>query len=503
MRDKERGVRAAPELAFRSRRSRPALPNPALLDAIDRYDFPTFVRRCFRTLSPGTPFLPNWHINALSFHLDQVRLGKVRRLIVNQSPRSLKSIVSSVAFPAFVLGHEPTKRLIVVSYSSELAAKHANDFRAILKSEWYRRLFPATRISRMKDTEVEVATTRGGYRLATSIDGTITGRGGDIIIVDDPLKPIDALSDPRRERVNEWFNHTLLSRLDNKQHGAIIVVMQRLHVDDLSGNLSKASDEWHLLSLPAIAEEEQQIQIGKDLYHPRRVGDLLHEEREPLSVLKTLQSRLGSDTFAAQYQQCPIPPGGAMIRRTWIQRYDRPPEIGASSYIVQSWDTASKAGGENDFSVCTTWLIEAQKFYLLHVLRGRFDYPELKARAISHAQHYKPSRILIEDSGVGTALIAEMQRVGLTAIAVKPERDKITRMSIQSGKFESGQVFLPREAPWLPDLEAELFAFPNGRHDDQVDSISQALAHAPPSDVWDDNTLANFDKFMFGLALFR
>lgn len=210
------------------------------LDEACRQDFTSFIHRCFDLLTPGRRFSPNWHIEALAFRLEQVRLGKIRRLIINMPPRSLKSIVTSVAFPAFVLGHDPTRRLIVASYGSELAVKHANDFRVILNSAGLKSMFPGTRISPKKNTESEVVTTRGGYRLATSVDGTLTGRGGDIIIVDDPLKPSDALSDSKREHVNEWYRNTLLTRLDDKVNGAIVIVMQRLHVDDLCGTLLKA-----------------------------------------------------------------------------------------------------------------------------------------------------------------------------------------------------------------------------------------------------------------------
>src|SRR5205807_8848116 len=158
----------------------------------------------------------------------------------------------------------PTQRVICVSYGSDLATKHANDFRAILGSDWYKKTFPGTRVSRVKNTEAEVLTTRNGFRLATSIEGTLTGRGGDIIIIDDPLKPADALSDPKRERVNDWYNNTLLSRLDDKRHGAIVLVMQRLHMYDLTGTLLDVSDEWTVLKFPAIAEEEEKVPIGEN-----------------------------------------------------------------------------------------------------------------------------------------------------------------------------------------------------------------------------------------------
>src|SRR3954452_21161599 len=168
---------------------------PSQFRELLRRHFPSFVQKCFHSLAPTATFLPNWHIEALAYHLNLARLGKITRLIINMPPRSLKSLMASVALPAFLLGHDPTKRVICVSYGSDLATKHGNDFRAIMASDWYRPTFPGTRISRTKNTEAEVLTTRNGYRLATSIDGTLTGRGGDIIIIDDPLKPSDALSD--------------------------------------------------------------------------------------------------------------------------------------------------------------------------------------------------------------------------------------------------------------------------------------------------------------------
>ena len=166
-----------------------------VLDAVLRQSFEAFVRKTFNTLSPGQTFVPGWHISALAYQLERIRRGEIKRLIINMPPRSLKSIAASVAFPAFVLGHDPTRRIICASYSGELAYKLANDFRAILASAWYRSIFPNTRIGPYKDSETEVELTRRGFRLATSTGGTLTGRGGDLIIIDDPLKPIDALSE--------------------------------------------------------------------------------------------------------------------------------------------------------------------------------------------------------------------------------------------------------------------------------------------------------------------
>jgi predicted phage terminase large subunit-like protein len=292
----------------------------------------------------------------------------------------------------------------------------------------------------------------------------------------------------------DWYFNTLLSRLDDKQNGAIVLVMQRLHEDDLAGVLLRGSDASTVLSLPAIAQQDEEIPIGNGQIHFRRVGDVLHPEREPREVLEALRTQ-SPEMFAAQYQQQPEAPGGAMIKRVWVRRYDQLPKSGQ---IIQSWDVANKQGEENDYSVCTTWLIYEKRYYLIDVLRGRFDFPTLRTKVFEQAKLHKASRILIEDAGFGTALIQELKTAHFSVIAVKPEYDKKIRMAIQSAKFQNGQVFFPKEAPWLRDLEDELFAFPSGRHDDQVDSISQALGHKSLS-YWTDASLEGFRNVVNGL----
>jgi predicted phage terminase large subunit-like protein len=435
----------------------------------------------------------------LPIRLERVRTGEIRRLIINLPPRSLKSQICSVAFSTFLLGHDPSKRIIGMSYSQDLATKHSNDCREVMNSPWYRRIFSHTKIARHKNTESEFATTRMGYRIATSIEGTLTGRGGDIIILDDPLKPNDALSDSKRERVNDAFANTILSRLDDKRTGAIIIVMQRLHEDDLVGRLLREQPEqWTVLSLPAIAEEVQTIPISEKQHHVRHIGDVLHEEREPQSVLDDMRRQSGSAVFAAQYQQSPVPREGAMIKRTWPRRYNLPPQLDSSAMIIQSWDTAAKGGEQSNYSVCTTWQYQDNRYYLLDVYRERVDYPTLKTEAISMAKQDKPKVILIEDAATGPALTKELQAKGLPAIAVKPEGDKLTRMSVQSAKFEAGQIVLPKEAPWLADFENELFSFPGGHYDDQIDSVSQALAYEMPTYEWTDEALAGLERVAGG-----
>lgn len=437
-----------------------------VLEALLRSDFRAFLEKSFHTLVPGQTYVDSWFIQAIAWKLEQVRRGEIRRLIINLPPRSLKSIAASVAFTAFVLGRDPKRRVICVSYSGDLAKKHANDFRALLEAPWYRSTFSNVQIGN-KDSENEIELTQRGYRLATSVGGTLTGRGGDLIIIDDPLKPDDALSETKRSAANHWFSNTLLSRLDDKRTGAIVIVMQRVHMDDLTGFVLSQTDEWEVLSLPAIADGHMRIPIWDGEEHHRSPGDVLSPEREPRDVLERLKQQLGSDAFSAQYQQMPVPPGGAMIKRHWVRSYRELPE--QRHTVLQSWDTASKGGPANDYSVCTTWIMTRKlEWYLADVWRDRVDYPALKAAVRALAARWKPSRVLVEDSNSGTALVQELRAHVPGIIAVRPDRDKISRMAVASAKFEAGQVFLPIAASWLPDLEAELFAFPGSRYSKQT-----------------------------------
>lgn len=447
------------------------------IDAILRNDFESFLQRCVLYLNPGAPFLPNWHIRAIAYQLDRIRRGEITRLIINMPPRHLKSLTISVAFTAFLLGHMPWRRIFAISYGDDLSAKHASDFRSIVHSPWYKRAFPKMRISRSVDGEL--LTTERGFRKSTSVSGPLTGLGGHLFIIDDPQKPADAQSEARRNTLNQWVSNTLMSRLDNKETGAIIVVMQRVHMHDLSGFLSSSSDDWEVLSLPAIAEIDERIQIDIDEFYQRSAGEALHPAHESLATLRKQQQTLGPDVFAAQYQQSPVPPGGAMIKRAWLRYYDVAPSR-RRGRVIQSWDTAAKDGAQNDWSVCTTWLLADNCFYLLDLTRDRYQYPQLRDTALALAERYRPSEILIEDASTGIALAQELNQTRHCYINPIPvERDKIGRLYVQQGKFAAGLVLFPRDAAFLPELEAELLVFPQGKHDDQVDSITQALAYDP------------------------
>ncbi|MEO6947420.1 MAG: phage terminase large subunit [Nitrobacter sp.] len=452
-----------------------SIPKIRELDSALRLRFDIFLMMVHYTVNPGKPYLDNWHIDAMVSKANQIVAGTVRRLIVNVPPRNLKTLTFNVALSAFMLGHDPRTRIFCISYGERLAEDHAALFRKVVESEWYQRAFPAMQIRRMANHEF--FTTQGGFRRWTSISGAITGMGGDVFIVDDPLKPDDAMSDVKRTAVNQWFGGTLLSRLDNKEKGIIIVAMQRLHLDDLTGYLLRETTGWDHLELPAIAIEPQEIPIGRGRYHSRKVGEVLHPAFESESALKMQRDSMGPVQFSAQYQQRPIPLEGSLLNPEWFQYYDTLPEPNDRSFIIQSWDTASKEGLMSSYSVCTTWLIQNGSSYLTDVCRMKLNFPALRDMALALAAKHKPRHILIEDASTGPALAAEMKRAGSVMIQlIKPEQDKRVRLFTQQALFAAGRVWFPRQAPWLRVFLDELLGFPEGPYSDQVDSLSQALA---------------------------
>jgi predicted phage terminase large subunit-like protein len=437
-------------------------------------DFTAFLIKVFETISPAAEFRMNWAVEAMVYEAECIIAGETTRLIVNVPPRHLKTIIFSVALPAFLLGQDPRKRIICVSYSSDLAVKFANDFRAVMTSAWYRRVFPNTKISREKDTQTETMTTARGSRLTTSVYGTLVGRGADIVILDDPQKPDESLSEAHRTNVGEWFDTTVLQRLDSKSVGAVVMVMQRCHEDDLAGRLLEKG-RWRQLKVPAIAEQDERIQIGRRKFHRRRAGSIIDPRGDTLKDLEDLRRDMGEVFYSAQYQQNPIPLAGNIIKAAWFKDYDSAPNIQPNDQVVISIDTAMKGDPGADYSVATIWLSRGDNMYLLDVWRERVDYPALKRAVLRLREARAGATLLIEDKGSGTSLIQDLRDQKIAAIAVNPDGDKTTRLAKVSAQFESGAVLFPKTAPWLSALKAELLAFPGAKHDDQVDSVSQAL----------------------------
>ena len=448
-----------------------------LVDALLRSDPTAFMERAFMTINGAAVLKSNWHIEVLAYHLDLCRQKKIKRLIITVPPRSMKSTCVSIALPALILGKDPTAEVLCVSYSQDLSAKLARDCRTVMQSAWYQRLFPEAHLNPAKMAAEEFETVAGGGRLATSIGGALTGRGGDYIIIDDPMKADEADSEARRIAVNNWYDGTLYSRLNDKNDGVIIIVMQRLHLDDLVAHVME-SEKWTKIDIPAIAPCDQEFRLDDSRVYLRKRGELLQPERESQEVLEGLRKTMGSRHFEAQYQQNPVPEGGAIIRPEWFREYDSLPNLAGLEGVVQVWDTASKTSLTNDFSACTTWGIEGDKLYLLEVYRGRHEFPELRRVIIDQAYKWRADRVAIEDSGSGTGLIQSFREGGDLRVDPFTSRDgKIERVNGQTAKIEAGRVWLPRSAPWLQDFLDEVRSFPSGKYDDQVDSMTSFLMH--------------------------
>jgi predicted phage terminase large subunit-like protein len=446
--------------------------------SILRNDFVAFVEKSFHELNPETAYSPNGHIELIAAALEECRMGKLTRLIVNVPPRSLKSHMASIAFPAWALAQNPTAQIICASYAQYLADKLAGDCRSLMMSRSYQDLFPATRLAMRRQAVHDFMTTEKGTRLATSVGGVLTGRGADFIIIDDPLKPDEALSEVQRRKVNDWYDHTLISRLNDKRTGCIILIMQRLHEDDLVGHVLQ-QDDWRVLKFPAIAEENEkyvlQTSYGTKTFS-RAVGDALHPEREPLEVLAKLREIQGEYNFAGQYQQAPDPLGGGLVKTEWFKSYTEVNLPTTFEMVFQSWDTANKCTELSDYTVCTTWGKYKNDLYLLHVLRKRMDYPDLRRAVKEMALQYKVQNILVEDKASGTQLIQDLKADGVhSTTRYEPKVEKIMRMHSVSSMIEDGFVYIPTHASWLAEYLHEMSIFPNGKYDDQVDSTSQAL----------------------------
>lgn len=448
------------------------------LDAALRSDLLLFCHKVFEEINPGRQLEPNWHHDAMASVLYRATVtGEIRHAIINVPPRSLKSELASVALPAFLLGRDPTKKIICVSYSQDLANDFSRKTRQVMSSSWYKRLFPSTRIAG-QGAETGFRTTRGGGRIATSVGGTLTGRGGDVIIIDDPQKANDVHSEVQRASLYKWVTETLYTRLDDKRVGRILLIQQRLHEDDLSGQLI-GTGGWHHLRLPAIAERDEFIPIGgpRPGIHHRREGQLLDPVREGRAILDHARATMGQRAFHAQYLQDPVPEDGDIIKLGWFRRYV---SLEDPEQVVISVDTASKGGVRNDYSVFQTWWVIGDEYWLVAQWRRRAEYPELKRELMKLADDIKPHTILIEDKGMGIGLIQELKAEDkyYPVVAYDPGRaDKETRMKIQASKIESGRVYIPKDCHWVDEFLAEVRRFPGGAHDDQIDAMSQFLDH--------------------------
>lgn len=450
---------------------------------------PLFTHQVFNTVSPGTQYLSNWHIDLICEYLIACQKREITRLIINIPPRFMKSIAASVAFPAWLLGHDPKTQIMCASYGQRLSEKFSIDSRLIVTSPWFKQVFPKCELLSDQNTKAKFMTTERGYRIATSIGGSVTGSGADFLIVDDPLNADQANSVVALENANNWFDQVFSTRLNDPKKGVIIIIMQRLHENDLSGHLLAKEAGWEHLKIPLIAEKTEIIQKG-NFYKERQEGDLLHEDRIGEKEVKRLQIELGAYGFAGQYQQTPSPSGGGIFRKEWLQFYDNVNLATLNKYIFI--DPANAKKKTSDYTaIIIVGIGEDKNIYILDIIRDRLDVKEREDILFDLHRKYNPLGVIYEKYGmqcdadwIKYAMERRNYRFGITEVG--GTLDKVSRISRLDALFARGQIWLPKtlyktnhENKLINLIETfiheEYLPFPLGLHDDMMDAMARML----------------------------
>jgi predicted phage terminase large subunit-like protein len=480
-----------------------ALPSKVQIEQRERCreSFRYFIRKAWPVIEPGTPLVWNWHIDAIAEHLSAVYHGDIHRLVCNIAPGHMKSTIFSVMWPAWCWINEPEIRWLCASHSMDLAIRDNRNCRMLIESDWYQQNFGTSfKMSGDQNMKSYFENHKRGYRLAVSVGSKGTGKRASHLLIDDPNNAEDG--DAELEATRRWFGSTWLSRLNDQEHGAMVVVGQRLHQQDLTGHILELGD-WTHLCLPTEYEPTRKSLTvfgnGRIWEDPRtNEGDLLWEEKFPRVVLDTLKRGLGSMAYAAQYQQTPIPDGGGQFKQKWFRYFSvqdgvyclETPEGVKHWQEAQCWkyetvDLAISQKQTADYTVISTWAVTPEKdLLLIDRIRERLDNPEQQQQISLSYQRYKHNFIKVENVAYQLALIQQLRRQGLPIREYKPVKDKVSRASTASVYYEGGKVYHPKHAPWLHEWEEELLMFPKGTHDDQVDTLSMAceeLAGFEPS----------------------
>ncbi len=419
----------------------------------------------------------NWHIDCLSEYLEAVFLGQIQRLIINEPPRYMKSTQTTVCFPAWAWIRRPERRFIAASYAGSLSLKHSMDRRTLIESAWYQRGWGDRFMLRSdQNTKSDFQNDKRGVMLATSVGGASTGRGGDILIVDDPHDPRRAASALERETAISWFDKTFERRLDDKQSGAIVVVMQRLHQEDLTGHLlEKQPGVWTHLKLAAEVKKKTIIVFPMSKREVvRDPGSVMWPERESQKQLDAAKLSMQGD-YEAQMNQDPVTSAGGFFPRSWWNRYEALP-VGYKRKLLIV-DCAEVPGVTNDYSVWAVVLEMQNGFYWKKVIRDKVGFPDLQQKTEDLYDEERPDVVIIENKSAGVQLIQSLQASTTIPIeAFNPGRDsKVIRASAAQPTVKSKLCWLPKSADWVEVFLSEHEKFPNDAHDDQVDTTSMVV----------------------------
>jgi len=419
-------------------------------------------------------FIHGHHHEIMADAFERVAKGDLKRLIINMPPRHTKSEFASYLLPAWFLGKYPDKKIIQTAHTAELAVGFGRKVRNLVNSADYKAIFPDVSLQSDSKAAGRWNTNQGGDYFAIGVGGAVTGKGADLLIIDDPHSEQEGASSDINvfNRTYEWYTSGPRQRL--QPNGSIVVVMTRWHNKDLTGQVVDASikrggaDQWEVIELPAIMPS----------------GNPLWAEFWKMEELQALKAELPNSKWMAQYQQDPTSEEGALVKRDWWQVWEgrNPPDC---EFVIQSWDTAFMKNQRADFSACTTWGVFykedddgmlAPNLMLLDAYQERLEFPELKKMAMEKYNAYKPDAFIVEAKAAGMPLIFELRAMGIPVQEYTPSRgnDKISRVNAVSDLFASGVVWAP-ETRWAEETIEQFAGFPNMEHDDLVDSTTQAL----------------------------
>lgn len=451
----------------------------------------TFTKYVWDVIEPETDFVDGWHIEVICEHLESVTTFDIKRLLINEPPRHMKSIIACVTWPAWVWGRYPGRSFIFGSHSASLAQRDSILCRQLIKSEKYQRIFrPDWALREDQDTLSKFKNTKGGVRRSVGVGSSVTGEGGDYLVVDDPHDVGEIYSELAREKVLYWWKKTLSSRINNPKRNAKVVVMQRLHEDDLCGNLLKERGhlKYNRLVLPAEYDPDHEIksETKRNFIDPRtEKGQLLWPQRWTQESLNELREDLGDDA-EAQLNQDPKPSGGSLFNKEdWVFYDAAPSTIIKSALFI---DCAQKPGISNDYSVFAMWAKSETGLYLLDLLREKTDAPLLELLTVQAFEKLRPDAIVIEDKSAGSSLIQYLRRnTTLPVIAFDPgQRDKVVRATAAAPTVRAKKCHLPRRIDGKEDRRPvnlidvfikEHLSFPRAKHDDIVDTTSMAVEY--------------------------
>ena len=440
----------------------------------------SFFVGAWSTLEPGAPLKFNWHHELVAEYLTAAFQRKIKRLIINMPPRYSKSLLCTVAFPCWAWIHNPSLRFMFTSYSGALSVKHSVNRRFLLESPFYQYAWGNKfQLTGDQNQKSQFENTMRGSMMSTSMSGTATGLGGNFLIVDDPHDTSRADSDTKRQSDIENFDQKFVTRLDDKENDVIVVVMQRLHEEDLTGHLI-AKGGWEQVSIPVIAPEKKTyIFPVTEKKKTMNQGDVLHPEREGAKVLDELKVAMGSFGFSGQYLQDPSPREGGILKKNYWRYYKEAPD--KFDEVIQSWDLTFKDTEHADYVVGQVWGRKGGNKYLLDQRREQLNFPRTKRAIVEMTLKWPDAMtILIEDKANGPAIISELKSHISGILEVDPgSKNKIERAAAIEPQLESGSVYLPDPsiATWVDDFVSRCAKFPRVKNDDEIDAMTQALSY--------------------------